>query len=51
MAISFQCTFDAADPHRLAEFWASALGYRVTRPTTSAGACSTPVVVPRTPKA
>lgn len=29
MAISFQCTFDAIDPHALAEFWASALGYHV----------------------
>jgi hypothetical protein len=29
MAISFQCTFDATDPHRLAGFWASALGYQI----------------------
>ena len=29
MATAFQCSFDAADPHRLAEFWAAALGYVV----------------------
>jgi hypothetical protein len=29
MAISFQCTFDAADPHRLADFWAAALRYQI----------------------
>lgn len=29
MATSFQVTFDAADPHRLAAFWAAALGYAV----------------------
>jgi hypothetical protein len=29
MAHSFQVTFDAADPHRLAAFWAVVLGYDV----------------------
>ena len=29
MANSFQVTFDAADPHRLAAFWAAVLGYDV----------------------
>lgn len=29
MAISFQCTFDAVDPHLLGEFWSSVLGYQV----------------------
>jgi hypothetical protein len=29
MAIQVQVTFDAADPHRLAAFWAEALGYQV----------------------
>ena len=28
MATGFQVTFDAADPHRLARFWAEALHYR-----------------------
>jgi hypothetical protein len=28
MAVRFQVTFDAADPRRLAGFWALALGYR-----------------------
>ena len=27
--IGFQVTFDAADPHALARFWAGALGYEV----------------------
>jgi hypothetical protein len=29
MAIGVQVTFDAGDPHRVAEFWAQALGYQV----------------------
>jgi hypothetical protein len=29
MAIPFQVTFDAAEPHRLARFWADALQYTV----------------------
>jgi hypothetical protein len=29
MATPIQVTFDAADPHRLAAFWADALGYQV----------------------
>jgi hypothetical protein len=32
MSISFQVTFDAADPESLAEFWAAALGYIVQPP-------------------
>lgn len=32
MAIDFQVTFDASDPARLAEFWATALGYQVEPP-------------------
>jgi len=32
MAVSFQVTFDAADPERLAAFWASALGYVLEPP-------------------
>ncbi len=34
MATRFQIVFDAADPKRLAEFWAAALGYRVPDPPT-----------------
>ena len=29
MALPFQVTFDCADPHRLAEFWSTALAYEV----------------------
>jgi Glyoxalase-like domain len=32
MARDVQITFDSADPARLAEFWADALGYRVQDP-------------------
>ncbi len=32
MANSFQVTFDAADPEKLAEFWADALGYVLQPP-------------------
>ena len=32
MARSFQVTFDANDPPRLAEFWAEALGYEIPAP-------------------
>jgi hypothetical protein len=32
MANTFQVTFDAADPAKLAEFWADALGYTVQPP-------------------
>jgi hypothetical protein len=32
MVTRFQVTFDAADPARLAEFWAAALGYRMPDP-------------------
>lgn len=32
MAISFQVTFDCADPARLAEFWAKALDYQLQDP-------------------
>ncbi|SRR6266545_179667 len=32
MSISFQVTFDAADPQRLAAFWESLLGYRQEDP-------------------
>lgn len=29
MARDVQVTFDAADPHRLARWWADVLGYRI----------------------
>jgi hypothetical protein len=32
MATSFQVTFDCADPHRLATFWAAVLGYKIQDP-------------------
>ena len=32
MSLSFQVTFDAADPAGLAEFWAAALGYVIQPP-------------------
>ncbi len=32
MAISFQVTFDCADPDQLAAFWALALGYKIPAP-------------------
>ncbi|WP_216206859.1 VOC family protein [Amycolatopsis aidingensis] len=32
MALGFQVTFDAANPGKLAEFWALALGYQVQPP-------------------
>lgn len=32
MRPSFQVTFDCADPHRLATFWAAVLGYKVQDP-------------------
>ena len=32
MAISFQVTFDCADPDRLADFWAGVLGYKKQDP-------------------
>jgi len=32
MVRGFQVTFDAADPERLADFWASALGYQAQPP-------------------
>jgi Glyoxalase-like domain len=32
MAIQVQATFDAADPQKLAEFWALALGYVMQPP-------------------
>jgi hypothetical protein len=32
MALSFQVTFDCADPARLARFWAAALGYKIQDP-------------------
>jgi hypothetical protein len=32
MATSIQVTFDCADPHRLATFWAAALGYKIQDP-------------------
>ena len=32
MATSFQVTFDCADPNRLAQFWAEALGYKMQEP-------------------
>ena len=32
MAISFQVTFDCADPDGLAHFWAAALGYQIQAP-------------------
>jgi hypothetical protein len=32
IAANFQVTFDAANPARLAEFWAEALGYRIPDP-------------------
>lgn len=32
MTTSIQVTFDCADPNRLAEFWAEALGYRLQPP-------------------
>lgn len=32
MTVSFQVTFDAADPDRLAHFWAAALGYQLQPP-------------------
>lgn len=32
MALTFQITFDAADPGRLAQFWAAALGYQLDPP-------------------
>jgi hypothetical protein len=32
MTTSIQLVFDAADPGRLAEFWAAALGYRIPEP-------------------
>ena len=32
MALSFQVTFDCADPDRLARFWAAALGYTLQDP-------------------
>src|SRR5215212_4728761 len=32
MAMSFQVTFDCADPDRLARFWAAALGYQLQPP-------------------
>jgi len=32
LALSFQVTFDCADPDRLARFWAAALGYKIPGP-------------------
>ena len=32
MALDFQVTFDCADPARMGEFWAAALGYEVQPP-------------------
>lgn len=32
MTTTIQLVFDAADPARLAEFWAAALGYRIPEP-------------------
>ncbi len=32
MSVSFQVTFDAADPQRLGEFWAQVLGYVMQPP-------------------
>jgi len=32
MATEFQVTFDCADPARLAEFWSTALGYKMQDP-------------------
>jgi hypothetical protein len=32
MALTFQVTFDCAEPDRLARFWADALGYRMPDP-------------------
>ena len=32
MSHSFQVTIDCADPHRLASFWAGALGYKIQDP-------------------
>lgn len=32
MATSIQVTFDCADPNRLAQFWATALGYKLQEP-------------------
>lgn len=32
MATSFQVTFDCADPARVSEFWAAALGYKLDDP-------------------
>jgi hypothetical protein len=32
MAVAIQVTFDCADPNRLAQFWAEALGYKLQEP-------------------
>jgi catechol 2,3-dioxygenase-like lactoylglutathione lyase family enzyme len=32
MSLSFQVTFDCADPDRMARFWAAALGYKIPDP-------------------
>ena len=32
MSVQFQVTFDCADPARMAEFWAQALGYKLQDP-------------------
>lgn len=40
MALSFQVTIDARDPHALAEFWAIALDYSPRRPATPRGTSS-----------
>ena len=34
MAVSFQLVIDCADPDRLAQFWAAALGYQIEPPPT-----------------
>lgn len=34
MVLTFQVTFDCADPDRLARFWADVLGYRMPDPPT-----------------
>ncbi len=34
MSHSIQVTFDCADPHRLATFWAEVLGYKIQDPPT-----------------